>query len=186
MAESLSSALLAGCTRSRFENRFEMYVIEWTIIESLCVPESNFFEVACSIQKVVKFKGRINVQLPCRHALSSALLAGCTRIRFENSFKMYTIEWTIIESLSVSESNFFEVACSIQKVVKFKGRINVQLPPRPHPGCRSSLCHLHSWQAALEAASRTVLRCTLSNGQLLNHYLSQKVTFLRWRAQFKK
>ena len=41
-----------------------MYVIEWTIIESLSVPDSNFFEVPCSIQKVVKFKGRINVQLP--------------------------------------------------------------------------------------------------------------------------
>ena len=62
---------------------------------------------------------------------------------------MHVIEWTIIESLSVPETNFFDVACSIQKVVKFKGRIHVQLP----------LCLLHSWQAALEAASRTVLRC---------------------------
>ena len=109
--------------------------------------------------------------------------------------------WTILESSAASEtklgrrqmmlphsygaggfstSNFFEVPCSIQKVVKFKGRINVQLPAWPHP------CHLHSWQAALEAASRTVLRHTLLNGQLLDHYPSQKVTFLRYRAQFKK
>ena len=41
---------------------------------------------------------------------------------------MYVIGWTIIESLSDSPSNFFEVPGSIQKVVRFKGRINVQLP----------------------------------------------------------
>ena len=37
----------------------------------------------------------------------STHLAGCTRSRFENSFKMYVIEWTIIESLSVSETKLF-------------------------------------------------------------------------------
>ena len=73
--------------------------------------------------------------------------------------------------------NFFEVACSIQKVVEFKGRINVQLPP----------AGMHSWQAALEAASSTVLRCTtLLNGQLLNHYPSQKPHFFEVACSIQK
>ena len=84
-----------------------MYVIEWTIIESLSDSTSNFFEVPCSIQKVVKFKGRINVQLPSAESGPAGLLAGCTRSSFENSFKMYVIEWTIIESLPVSETKLF-------------------------------------------------------------------------------
>ena len=109
-----------------------------------------------------------------------ALLAGCTRSRFEDSFKMYVIEWTIIESLSDSTSNFFEVPCSIQKVVKFKARINVQLPL-----WGSSYSWLF-WQAALEAASRTVLRCTLLNGQLLNHYPSQKPNFFEVPCSIQK
>ena len=92
---------------------------------------------------------------------------------------MYVIEWTIIESLSDSKSNFFEVPCSIQKVVKFKARINVQLPPL-HPA------DLVFWQAALEAASRTVLRCTLLNGQLLNHYPSQKPNFFEVPCSIQK
>ena len=50
-----------------------MHVIEWTIIETLSVSTSNFFEVPCSIQKVVKFKGRINVQLPIVDALVLSL-----------------------------------------------------------------------------------------------------------------
>ena len=108
--------------------------------------------------------------------------------------------WTIIESSAASEtklgrrqmmlphsygavgfstSNFFEVPCSIQKVVKFKRRINVQLPL-----CKT--CSLQSWQAALEADSRTVLRSSADHEQLLNHQPPQQVTFLRYRAQFKK
>ena len=86
----------------------------WTIIESSAVSEtklgrrqmmlphsygavgfstSNFFEVPCSIQKVVKFKGRINVQLPL------SLLAGCTRSWFENSFKMCIVRWPMFLEL---------------------------------------------------------------------------------------
>ena len=100
-----------------------MYVIEWTIIESLSDSTSNFFEVPGSIQKVVKFKGRINVQLPghgrwqplVAQLALLALLAGCTRSRFENSFKMYVIEWTIIESLSDSTSNFLRYRAQFKK-----------------------------------------------------------------------
>ena len=50
----------------------------------------------------------------------------------------------------------------------------------------SSHSVLHSWQAALEAASRTVLRCTLLNGQLLNDYPSQKPNFFEVPCSIQK
>ena len=42
------------------------------------------------------------------------------------------------------------------------------------------------WQAALEAASRTVLRCTLLNDQLLNHYPSQNPNFFEVACSIQK
>ena len=146
-------SLLAGCARSRFENSFKMLPHSYGAVG---FSTSNFFEVPCSIQKVVKFKGRINVQLPLWAAAAleadSRTVLRCWTIIVWNC-------WTVIESSAASEtklgrrqmmlphsygaggfstSNFFEVPCSIQKVVRFKGRINVQLPLWLLAGCTRS------------------------------------------------
>ena len=135
-----------------------LHTVGCTMLDNYC----NFFEVSCSIQKVVRFKGRINVQLPASGAWSQVQDTFRTRTSWAAAaleadsrtvLRCWTIIvwncWTIIESSAASEtklgrrqlmlphsygaggfstSNFFEVACSIQKVVRFKGRINVQLP----------------------------------------------------------